>query len=639
MHLLAAASTTPAPSSCKPHARPLATGHQYLSLPRSDGAGHLPPGGSPLDKEKTQLTRQINTAQARFIHPTEGTYKAQTLQQFDIESDSDKEDDTAQQTTQLPPSHSIDDMLESFKKHPQWSTTVTSNLNPERQTTGTMDVTEFRKRGKEMVDYIADYYETIHERRVLPEVQPGYMRPMLPTRAPRKGEPWEDIMRDVDRAIVPGLTLWQHPRFHAYFPLGASFPSVLADMLGNALGVVGFSWASSPALTELELVVMDWLAKLIGLPQAFMHEHGVGGGVIQGSASDCVLVSLLSARHAAMKKLKAQHPMVEEGVLLSKLVAYRSKMAHSCVEKAGMIACVKMRELDTDDNHSLRGPTLQKAIEEDRRLGLIPFYCCGTLGTTSVCSFDKIDEVGPVCEKEQVYLHIDAAYAGSALICPEFQYLIKGIQHVNSFNFNPNKWMLVTFDCSTMWVRDKRLLTSALTVDPLYLQHQHSDKAVDFRHWGIPLSRRFRSLKLWFVLRSYGVEGIQKYIREHVRLAKKFESLVRNNPKFEILGNVTMGLVCFRLKGSNYRTQTLLRAINMSGKLHMVPALVNEDYVIRFAVCAENAIDDDIIYAWRVITQMAEEVIELCDSNRESEEHVEKMASMCIDNGVERNLL
>ncbi|CAH1772284.1 unnamed protein product [Owenia fusiformis] len=485
-----------------------------------------------------------------------------------------------------------------------------------------MDASEFRKRGREMVDYIADYMETIDKRRVTPDVQPGYLRKMLDSRAPKKGEEWEQIIKDVEKTIMPGVTHWQHPRFHAYFPAGNSYPSILGDMLSDAIGCVGFSWAASPACTELETIVLDWLGKMIGLPQIFMHDSGLGGGVIQGSASECILVTVLAARHQAIRELKNRFPFVEDGVLLSKLVGYCSKIAHSSVEKAGMIGFVKMRFLDVDDNYSMRGYTLANAIEEDRKLGLIPFYVCCTLGTTACCSFDNLNEIAHVTERENIYLHVDAAYAGSAFICPEFQHYMKGIECVNSINMNPNKWMLVNFDVSAMWVKDRHVLTSALTVDPLYLQHHHSDQAIDFRHWGIPLSRRFRSLKLWFVIRSYGIEGLQKYIREHVRLAKRFEALVRNDSRFEVLGAVTMGLVCFRLKGRNHLSQRLLRAINDSGKIHMVPAMMNDNYIIRFAVCAQNANEDDITYAWEVITTTTEDVIASVDidSNKEQEE-------------------
>ncbi|XP_037075269.1 tyrosine decarboxylase-like isoform X2 [Pollicipes pollicipes] len=472
-----------------------------------------------------------------------------------------------------------------------------------------MDHTEFRRRGRQMVDYIADYMETLHLRRVTPDIEPGYLRDLIPYDPPEQSDTWEGIMKDLEKKIMPGMVHWQHPQFHAYFPAGNSYPSILADMLSGLC--VGFSWAASPACTELETIVLDWLGKMIGLPDQFLSftEHSMGGGVIQTSASECVLVSLLAARAQAIRQLKKQHPAVEEGVLLSKLMAYCSKEAHSCVEKAAMISFVKLRILEPDERFSLRGATLKQAMDEDRAVGLVPFFVSTTLGTTSCCSFDQLDEVGPVCKAAGVWLHVDSAYAGNAFICPEFKPLMKGIEYAMSFNMNPNKWMLVNFDCSTMWVRDRFKLTQALVVDPLYLQHNYSDKSIDYRHWGIPLSRRFRSLKLWFVIRSHGVEGLRRYIREHVRLAKRFQGYVERHPKFELMNEVKLGLVCFRLKGSNALNQKLLTNINASGKLHMVPASLNDIFVIRFCVCAQNATDKDILYAWTVITKFAEDLL------------------------------
>ncbi|XP_045623400.1 aromatic-L-amino-acid decarboxylase [Procambarus clarkii] len=470
-----------------------------------------------------------------------------------------------------------------------------------------MNSEEFRKRGKEMVDYIANYLDTIENRRVTPDIEPGYLKHMVPLEAPQHPEDWDNIMQDVEDKIMPGVTHWQHPRFHAYFPSGNSYPSILGDMLSDGIGCIGFSWAASPACTELETIVLDWLGKMVGLPEDFLSysENSKGGGVIQGSASECVLVSLLAARAHTIRQLKKQHPFVEEGVLLSKMMAYCSKEAHSCVEKAAMMAFVKLRILEPDENQCLRGSTLQQVMEEDRAMGLIPFYVETTLGTTSCCSFDNIAEIGPVCEEYGVWLHVDGAYGGNSFICPELRGPMKGVQYASSFNFNPNKFMLTNFDCSLMWVKDRFRLTQALVVDPLYLQHSYSEKSIDYRHWGIPLSRRFRALKLWFVIRSFGVQGLQNYIREHCRLAKRFESHVRKEPKFEVASPVHLGLVCFRLRGSNQLNQKLLSSINASGKLHMVPASLNDKYVIRFCVCRQTATDEDIDHAWNVITQFA----------------------------------
>jgi len=475
-----------------------------------------------------------------------------------------------------------------------------------------MDVKEFRQRGREMVDYIAEYMETVSDRRVTPDVEPGYLRDLIPQTAPAEGESWEQIMGDVETKIMPGVTHWQHPRFHAYFPSGNSFPSILGDMLSDGIGCIGFSWAASPVCTELETIVLDWLGRMIGLPKEMLSstEGSRGGGVMQSSASECVLVSLLAARAQKVKELKTVHPFVDEGVLLSKLIAYCSKEAHSCVEKAAMIAFVKLRILEPDADLALRGATLAQAMEEDRAMGLVPFFVSATLGTTSCTSFDNLAEIGPIAHEAGTWLHVDAAYAGNSFICPEFQYLMKGIDYAMSFNCNPNKWLLTNFDCSTMWVRDRFKLTQAMVVDPLYLQHSHSGESIDYRHWGIPLSRRFRALKLWFVIRNYGVAGLQRYIREHCRLAKRFEALVRLDERFEICNIVRMGLVCFRLKGHNDLNQKLLSNINGSGKLHMVPSSVHGRYVIRFCVCAQDAQDSDIDYAWDVITDFAAELLE-----------------------------
>ncbi|XP_068143672.1 aromatic-L-amino-acid decarboxylase isoform X1 [Drosophila tropicalis] len=476
-----------------------------------------------------------------------------------------------------------------------------------------MDSAEFRKRGMQMVEYICNYLESLSNRRVTPSVEPGYLRHLLPSEAPQEPENWDDIMNDVEEKIMPGVTHWQHPRFHAYFPAGNSFPSILGDMLGDGIGCIGFSWAASPACTELETIVLDWLGKAIGLPDHFLalKEGSTGGGVIQTSASECILVTMLAARAQALKRLKSQYPFVEEGHLLSKLIAYCSKEAHSCVEKAAMICFVKLRILEPDDNASLRGKTVAEAMEEDELQGLVPFFVSTTLGTTGSCAFDNLPEIGKQLQKySYVWLHVDAAYAGNSFICPELKPLLKGIEYADSFNTNPNKWLLTNFDCSTLWVRDRIRLTSALVVDPLYLKHGYSDAAIDYRHWGVPLSRRFRSLKLWFVLRSYGISGLQHYIRHHIKLAKLFEELVLKDNRFEICNEVKLGLVCFRLKGTDKLNEKLLSIINESGKLHMVPASVNERYIIRFCAVAQNAKSEDIEYAWDTIVDFANELLE-----------------------------
>ncbi|XP_071945585.1 aromatic-L-amino-acid decarboxylase-like [Antedon mediterranea] len=474
-----------------------------------------------------------------------------------------------------------------------------------------MNGSSFIKHGRDMLDYITKYLSTTEERPVYPHVKPGYLRELVPEEAPDHPDTWQSIMKDVEDQIMPGVTHWQHRRFHAYFPAGNSYPSILADMLSDAIGSVGFSWAANPAGTELEMIVVDWLAKMMKLPKHFMFstKGSQGGGVIQGSASECTLVCLLAARDKAIKNLQVQYPDEDRAILLSKLVGYCSKQAHSSVEKAAMIGFVKLRQLQTDENYALRGSTLLEAMKNDEEKGLVPFFVAGTIGTTSVCSCDNIEELGKVCFERDVWLHCDGAYAGNSLICPEFSYLSKGFQFLDSFNFNPNKWMMVNFDCSVMWVRQKELLINAMNVDPLYLTFDKKEKSIDYRHWTIPLSRRFRSLKIWFVIRSYGVQGLQNYIRKHVQLAKMFASLISADDRFEILGQVRFGLVCFRLLGENNLSEELITRINDSRMLHLTPSRLNDKFIVRLAICHPNATEDDINYAWKTIKDTADVVL------------------------------
>ncbi|XP_063423745.1 aromatic-L-amino-acid decarboxylase-like [Mytilus trossulus] len=469
-----------------------------------------------------------------------------------------------------------------------------------------MDPEEFRKRGKQMIDYVADYLENIRDRRPYPTVEPGYIKELLPDHAPNKPDEWDDVFSDIERVIMPGVTHWHSPQFHAYFSTGNSYPAIVADILSDAIGCIGFSWASSPACTELEMVVMDWLGKMLDLPEDFLFcSGGKGGGVIQGTASEATLVALLSARTKIIRKLLETGDYKDQGQIMPKLIAYCSDQSHSSVERAGLIGCVKMREIPADDSGAMRGSNLKLAIEKDKAKGLVPFFVCATLGTTPSCAFDKILEVGPLCKEEDIWMHIDAAYAGSSFICPEFRPMLNGIEYAMSFNFNPHKWLMVNFDCSAMWVKDSQLVSDAFNVDPLYLKHDHQGKIPDYRHWHIPLGRRFRSLKLWFVLRLFGQEGLQENIRKDVRLAHEFEDLVKMDHNFEIIGEVKMGLACFRLKGKNDKNEMLLKAINEDGRIHLVPSKFRDTYFLRFAVCASRTTSDDVKFAWKVIQELS----------------------------------
>ncbi|KAL1496927.1 hypothetical protein ABEB36_007978 [Hypothenemus hampei] len=473
-----------------------------------------------------------------------------------------------------------------------------------------MEANQFREFGKAMIDYTAEYLENIRDRRVVPTVKPGYLRPLIPENAPEKPEKWEDVLKDIERVIMPGVTHWHSPRFHAYYPTANSYPAIVADILSGAIACIGFTWIASPACTELEVVMLDWLGKALGLPEEFLACSGdKGGGVIQGTASEATLVALLGAKARTIAATKKKYPELKESDIVARLVGYTSSQSHSSVERAGLLGGVKLRSLQPDKNNKLRGETVAQAIKEDREAGLIPFYCVVTLGTTSSCTFDCLDEIGPVCNENETWLHVDAAYAGSAFICPEYRYLMNGIEKADSFNFNPHKWMLVNFDCSAMWLKDPSWLVDAFNVDPLYLKHEQQGSAPDYRHWQIPLGRRFRSLKLWFVLRLYGIENLQKQIRTHIGLAHYFEKLVKTDDRFEITEEVLMGLVCFRLKGSNQTNEELLRRINGRGVIHLVPSKIRDTYFLRLAICSRFTEERDIDVSWKEVKEAANEVL------------------------------
>lgn len=412
---------------------------------------------------------------------------------------------------------------------------------------------------------------------VFPRVQPGYMRPLMADEAPVNGEPFDEIFSDFKQFILPGITHWQSPHMHAYFPALNSPASLIGDMIADSLGCLGFTWASSPACTELEMIVMDWLAKAIGLPSDFLHSNRLskGGGVIQTTASEATFVALLAARTEAISKIRQNRK--EDSMIDSQintiLVAYASDQAHSSVEKAGLIGLVRVRYIESNDDLQMRQDVLVEAIEEDKANGLIPFFICATLGTTGACAFDDLDKVGSVAAKYELWLHVDAAYAGTAFICPEYREWLNGIEFVNSFAFNPSKWMMVHFDCTAFFVKDSSALHRTFNVEPLYLQHENSGHAVDFMHWQVPLSKRFRSLKLWMVMRNYGISGLQEHIRRGVKLAKEFHTLVKSDKRFQVPVEPKLGLVVFRLKEKNDEntlTEQLLKKLNSSGKSSQV---------------------------------------------------------------------
>lgn len=462
-----------------------------------------------------------------------------------------------------------------------------------------MSSKEFRHWGYKTIDWIADYLEKIEQLPVLSQVEPGDIRAKLPETAPQQGESFEKILKDIDEIIVPGLTNWQSPNFFAFFPTGISAPSILGELLSAGMGVQGMLWATSPACTELETHVLDWLVDMLGLPSGFKSSTA-GGGVIQDSASSAALVALLAAREQA----KAD---------MNKLVAYTSNQAHSSIEKAAKIAGVNrenLRFIEVDTNYAMRSDALLQRIAADIKLGLIPFYIAATVATTSSNAVDPLIEIGAIAREHNIWLHVDAAMSGTAAICPEFRWIHQGLELADSYCFNPHKWMMTNFDCTCFYVQDRAKLIQALSIMPEYLKNQASasGKVIDYRDWQISLGRRFRSLKLWFVIRHYGIEGLQHYIRKHIAIAQEFTEWVNSHPSFELVVNPPLNLVCFRHRGGDEINQAILNCLNSSGKLYLTSTKLDQKLTLRMSIGQATTEKIHVQQAWQLICQTADAI-------------------------------
>ncbi|MDQ6874447.1 MAG: pyridoxal-dependent decarboxylase [Actinomycetota bacterium] len=459
---------------------------------------------------------------------------------------------------------------------------------------------EFRRHGREVIDWIAGYHEQIESFPVLSRVEPGEVRAALPAHPPEDGEPFDAVLADLDRAVMPGITHWQHPGFFGYFPANTSFPAILGDLLSSGLGVQGMLWATSPAATEMETLVLDWLAELLDLPAAFRSD-GPGGGVIQDTASSAVLVALVAALHrstggaAGRTGLRARHTV------------YASEAAHSSVEKAVRIAGVgtdNLRLIELDPvSQAMPAATLAKAMEADRAAGAVPTMVVATAGTTATTAFDPVAQIGPGCRDSGTWLHVDGAYAGVAAVCPELRWVNAGLAYADSYSTNPHKWLLTNFDCDAFYVADRTALIGALSVLPEYLRNAASESGavIDYRDWQVPLGRRFRALKLWCVLRWYGAEGLRAHIRSSVALAQEFAALVAADDRFELVTAHPLSLVCFRLRGDDESNEKLLARLNATGRVFLTHARVNGAFTLRLAVGAPATGPAHLELAWQLI--------------------------------------
>ena len=466
-----------------------------------------------------------------------------------------------------------------------------------------MSAEQFREEGKKVIDWIADYYENIENFPVLSKVKPGEIKASLPENPPQSGESMEKIMHDVNEKIMPGITHWQSPNFYAYFPSNTSFPSILGDLISSGLGVQGMIWATSPAATELETRVLDWLAEMMGMPEKF-KSASTGGGVIQDTASTSALTAIIAARERATK-FQSNKTGIQQ-----KLVAYISTQTHSSLEKAIKIVGVgseNLRMIEVDEKFAMRTDLLEEQIQKDKAAGLTPFFICAALGTTSSNAVDPIAKIGEIAGKENCWFHIDAAMSGTAMLCPEFRHFQDGVELADSYCFNPHKWMFTNFDCDVFWVANRQDLINTFSILPEYLRNQatESGEVFDYRDWHVQLGRRFRSLKLWFVIRHYGVEGLQFHIRKHIEMAQNFKNWILQSEDFELFVEAPFNLICFRHKAGDEFNMQLMNAVNATGKAFFTHTKLNGQFVLRMSIAQTNTDEKHVKATWVLIQEKA----------------------------------
>jgi aromatic-L-amino-acid decarboxylase len=457
-----------------------------------------------------------------------------------------------------------------------------------------MTAQDFRRYGKDLIDWIADYYEGIEARPIVPDVRPGAIRRRLPDSAPEQPEAWDRIVADLDEVVLPGLTHWQSPGWFAFFPANASFPAILGELVSAGLAQQGMLWSTSPATTEVESAVLDWLVDLLGLPPTW-KTTSTGGGVIQMSASDATHTALVVARRLG-------------GALAERSVAYASAQAHSSVEKGARVAGFgHFRSIPVDDELAASPAALEEMVMADRAAGLTPAFVCSTVGTTGTTAVDPVRAIGEIARRHGMWHHVDAAFAGSAMICPELRHHQDGLELVDSYVFNPHKWMFTNFDCSVFYVADRHPLIETLSILPPYLRNEASESGavIDYRDWHVPLGRRFRALKLWFVLRHYGAEGIRFHIREHIRLARGLESRITGHPRLEMVAPTPFSLVSFAHVDGDAATERVGRAVNASGHSHLTLSKLGERSFIRVSIGQTHTEQRHLDRLWDVIAEAA----------------------------------
>ena len=482
----------------------------------------------------------------------------------------------------------------------------------EKETNKEMSPEEFRQYGNKMIEWIASYFENLENMPVVPSIKPGDIKKQLPDHPPLFSESMDNIISDIDKIIIPGMTHWNHPDFMAYFNSTSSSPGILAEILSAAFNVNGMLWKTGPSSTELERVTLNWLREMIGIPDNFW-------GIIYDTAS----VSSLHAIAAAREQIPALE-IREKGMTgrndLPLLKLYCSEQAHSSIDKAAITLGLGLKgitKIPVDKSYRMIPEKLQEVIEEDRKNGWLPFCVVATVGTTSTTSIDPVKKIGAICEKENIWLHIDAAYGGTAAILPEMKYILEGIEKADSIVVNPHKWMFTPIDLSAFYTKKPDILKRAFSLVAEYLKTGEDNEAENLMDYGIQLGRRFRSLKLWFVIRYFGLQGIISILREHLRLAHLFSEWIDASPRFERMAPVDFGVVCFRFHPQNIKdeeqlnelNEKLLNIINESGKLFISHTKINNIYMLRISISGLRTEEKNVKNAWILIRKEAERLV------------------------------
>jgi aromatic-L-amino-acid/L-tryptophan decarboxylase len=475
---------------------------------------------------------------------------------------------------------------------------------------GDMNKEQFRQFGHQLVDWISDYFDRIEDLPVLAQIEPGDLKAQLPASPPVKGEAMDQIIADVEKLVVPALTHWSHPSFFAYFATSTSAPGIFGELLAAAFDNKAMLWRTSPASTELEEVTLDWLRQMMGLDAGYT-------GIIYDTASVSSMHAIAAAREGVERRIR------EEGMSgrsdLPLLRVYASEQSHSSIEKGVITLGLGqrgLRKIPTDSEFRMDTKALAQAIEEDKRDGIVPFCVVATVGTTSTSSIDPVAEIVPICEKQLMWLHVDAAYAGSAAVVPELRHILTGCERADSLAVNPHKWLFTPFDLSVLYCRHMDLLGRAFSLVPEYLRTPEQEKVRSGSDYGIQLGRRFRALKLWMIIRYFGHEGLAARIREHCRLAQLFTSWVDDSPHWELLAPVPLALVCFRAcpkvagetdearaKRLDVLNEAIMHGVNATGKALLSHTRLNDKLTLRLSIGNIRTNEDHVRQVWELLNE------------------------------------